>query len=180
MVPSKEDPARHPPKYLAAGRVLRPHGVRGEVIIEGEARLIGALGPGDTLFLGEARTARRVVTLRPHKKRYIVQFEGYQDRDAADGLRGQSVYLSLEDLGPLPEGEYYTWQIIGLQVFEPNGAPLGVVESILETGANDVYLVRDEEGEELLLPAIEGVILEVDLESGRLVVRIPPGLIPGR
>jgi 16S rRNA processing protein RimM len=104
--------------------------------------------------------------------------EGCEDRDSAEHWREQTIFIRLEEAEPLPEGVYYRWQILGLDVVSDQDEPLGKVEQILETGANDVYLVRDESGNELLLPAIESVILQVDLERGRLLVHLLPGLRP--
>jgi len=84
--------------------------------------------------------------------------------------------IPMQSAEPLPEGVYYRWQILGLAVVELEGQHLGTVAEILETGANDVYIVRGDGPRELLLPAIESVILEVDLEQGRLLVRVPEGL----
>jgi len=84
--------------------------------------------------------------------------------------------IPMQSAEPLPEGVYYRWQILGLAVVELEGQHLGTVAEILETGANDVYIVRKNDPRELLLPAIESVILKVDLEQGRLLVRVPEGL----
>jgi 16S rRNA processing protein RimM len=78
----------------------------------------------------------------------------------------------------LPEHTYYRWQILGLQVWSDEQQNLGQIVEILETGANDVYLVRSESGEELLLPAIEPVVLQVDLVGKRMRVHLLPGLRP--
>ncbi len=85
------------------------------------------------------------------------------------------VQIPLEDAVPLEEGEYYEHQVVGLAVVEQDGTPLGKVREILSTGANDVYIVVGPEGE-LLLPAIEPVILEIDLQAGRMVVEVLEGL----
>ncbi len=82
----------------------------------------------------------------------------------------------MEDAAPLKKGQYYHHQIVGLAVVTAAGERLGTVEEILETGANDVYLVRRDDGRELLLPAIETVIEQIDLENKRLVVNLIPGL----
>jgi 16S rRNA processing protein RimM len=86
------------------------------------------------------------------------------------------VAVRLGDLGPLPDGVYYHWEIIGLRVETEEGESLGSLGQILSTGANDVYVVRTPDGSELLLPAIAEVIRKVDLESGRMMVHLLPGL----
>jgi 16S rRNA processing protein RimM len=88
------------------------------------------------------------------------------------------VYVRADDRPQLPDGEYYHHQLIGLQVVSDEGDILGILTGIIETGANDVYIVRSENDREVLLPAIESVILEIDLERSEMLVRVIPGLIP--
>jgi 16S rRNA processing protein RimM len=83
------------------------------------------------------------------------------------------VYVKVTDLPKLPDGEYYHHQLINLRVIDDKGQPLGVLTDILETGANDVYVVTTPAGQELLLPAIEGVIIQVDLEHQQIQVHPP-------
>ncbi len=106
-----------------------------------------------------------------------MKFAGYDTPEAAAKLRGQVVQILAEEAAPLPQGQYYHHQIVGLEVFTTEGERLGAVEEILETGANDVYLVRRDDGREILLPAIQDVIQEIDLEHKRMVVRLMPGLV---
>ncbi len=158
---------------------MRPHGVRGALLVEGYSHLIESLRPEGQVFLGEARIPATVRDFRRHQKNFLLLIEGCHDRNAAERFRGQDIFVPFENARALGEGEYYHWQIIGLAVITEAGEALGVVEEILETGANDVYLVRGEGGETLLLPAIPEVILQVDLEAERLVVHLLPGLRPG-
>jgi 16S rRNA processing protein RimM len=97
---------------------------------------------------------------------------GIDSRNAADELKGALLEVPESDLTPLPEGQYYRFQVIGLEVRTPEGGSLGRVAEILPTGSNDVYVVRGGP-RELLIPAIEDVVKEVDLEGGRLVVELP-------
>ena len=114
--------------------------------------------------------------MRNHRNRLILCIEGCEDREAAEGFRGTELQIPTPDTEPLPEGVYYRWQILGLVVKEDTGRLLGTVAEILETGANDVYIVRGDDTCELLLPAIKDVILEIDLERGQILVRLPDGL----
>jgi 16S rRNA processing protein RimM len=111
-----------------------------------------------------------------HTRKIFLELDGVDSREAAELMRGQEIALPLEDVPPLPQDTYYRWQIIGLRVLSEDGEELGTISEILETGANDVYIVRDPAGQELLLPAIESVILEVDLEAGVVRVHLIPGL----
>ena len=86
------------------------------------------------------------------------------------------VQISIEDAAPLEEGEYYHFQVIGVEVEMESGERLGRVTEVLETGANDVYVVRGPRGE-VLIPAIESVVRVLDLEAGRMVVSPLPGML---
>ena len=96
-------------------------------------------------------------------------------RIKAEALRGIKLYISASDSAPLPEGEYYHYQLIGLQVKE-NGQPIGRLEDILAYSANDVFLVRTTDGRELLLPALKSVVKKIDIAAGYMDVEIPEGL----
>ena len=105
----------------------------------------------------------------------ILKLAGCEDRTAVEGMRGQLVEVPVEEAVLLGEGEYYHYQILGLQVWTSQGELLGRVREILSAPSNDIYVVSHD-GKELLLPAIEEVVLEVDLEGGRMVVELLPGL----
>ncbi len=175
----KQDRARQLPEFLAVGRVVRPHGVRGGLLVERISDLIQGVNAGQIIFLGESRVRGTVRSLRPHRGQYLLQLDEFRTRDAVDGWRDWKLYLRFEETEPLPEGTYYHWQILGLDVVTEEGEALGSVAQILETGANDVYIVRSDAGEELLLPAIEEVVKLVDLEAGVIKVRLLPGLRTG-
>ncbi len=176
--PETESPpgARQPPKDVVVGRIVRPHGVRGEVILDLSADLLALVGEGTAVQLGDERRARRLVGLRRHGKMHRVSFRGVTTRTQAEGLRGLPVRLRLQGAAALPPNVYYHWQILGLEVETETGEALGRISEILETGANDVYVVRNPAGEELLLPAIDDVIRSIDLSQARIVVRLLPGL----
>jgi 16S rRNA processing protein RimM len=110
----------------------------------------------------------------------LVSFEEHNNRESAGELRNKFVYVQAKDRPPLPDGEYYYHELIGLQVDTDAGETLGVLTDILETGANDVYIVSPDQGQDILLPAIPSVVLEINLEQGRMLVHILPGLISDR
>jgi 16S rRNA processing protein RimM len=107
-----------------------------------------------------------------------VSFKGYHDPEKAGELRNQLVFVRADDRPPLPKGEYYHHQLLGLRVISDTGEELGVLKDILETGANDVYLVARSAAEDILLPAIADVVLAIDLERGEMQVRLLSGLLP--
>jgi len=172
----KSDAARQPPSFLAVGRVVRPHGVRGGLVAEPVSEAMLGLEAGAEVLLGENHTPMVFQEMRRHGQRWLLWLDGIDSREQAEALRGAEIALPLGVVPPLPEGTYYWWQILGLRVVSDEGQELGQVDEILETGANDVYSVRDMTGAELLIPAIESVILDVDLEVGEIKVHLIPGL----
>jgi 16S rRNA processing protein RimM len=107
----------------------------------------------------------------------LIQFEGINDRNAAESLREEMVYVHIDNAVPLEEDEYYLYQIEGIKVVTSDGEELGQITDIIETGANDVYVVTTPDGAEHLIPAIEDVIQSVDVAEGLMVVRLLDGLL---
>ena len=136
--------------WVAVGRVLGAHGTRGALRVESLSDVPGRFAPGAAVWL---QAVRRVIqSCSAARGALILKLEGIDDR------------------ATLPPGSYYTDELIGLTVVDPEGRLLGTLEEVLETGANDVYVVRGPRGE-TLLPAVDDVVLEVDLERRRMVAR---------
>jgi 16S rRNA processing protein RimM len=150
--------------------------VQGEVLVEIYTDFPERLRPGTALFAGEDHDPLTVRSQRPHKDGLLMSFEGIETPESVGRFRNQVLYVSRADAPVLPEGEYYYHQLIGLNVVDEAGRPLGVLTEVMETGANDVYVVADPAGMDLLLPAIPEVVLEVDLEARRMRVHLLPGL----
>lgn len=164
--------------YIALGRILRPHGVRGEVVVEVLTDFPERLGELAQVHLGDAHqaTATAVRSCRGNGDTLLMAFEGYLDRTAVEALRGQLVQVPLDEAAPLPEDTYYPYQLVGLDVVTTAGDDLGRLSDVLFTPANDVYVVTGPRGE-VLLPAIRQVIKQIDLDAGRMVVELIPGLL---
>jgi len=175
---------QEPPPFLLLGRVLRPHGVRGELRLEIMTAYPERIVEGGRVFLGAdpqdpgAAEERRVAHARRHQQFLILELEGITDRDEADAYREQYVMIPLEDAVPLEEGEFYLFQVLGIDVFTDEGEFLGRVSDVIETGANDVYVVHGPSGE-ILLPDIEECILKVDIPANRMTVHLMEGLRGG-
>jgi 16S rRNA processing protein RimM len=172
--PEEESGARPLGETLAVGRIVRPHGVRGGLLLEPYSELVAALAPGTRVFLGEARRAGTVVGLRRHGDRYLFELKGCTSREDAEAWRSAEVRVAAEQVEALPPGTYFHWQILGLTVLTEEGQVLGQVTEILTTGANDVYVVRGER--EILLPATAEVVRQVDPAAGRMIVHLLPGM----
>ena len=168
------------PEFLVVGKLRRPHGVRGEILMDILTDFPERLHPDVVVYVGDTHQPICIRNTRQHSQALLVTFDDYDSRESVGELRNEYVYVPLDDRPPLPDGEYYYHELIGLQVESDMGENLGVLTNILETGANDVYIVSSDESPDILLPAIESVILEIDLERGRMLVHILPGLIPDR
>jgi len=161
------------PVFVVVGKLRRPHGFKGEMLMDVLTDFPQRLRERKVVYVGEAHEPITLETVRPQDRALLVSFIGMQDIDAVGRLRNQMVYVKVSDLPKLPAGEYYHHQLIDLKVIDDQGQALGVLTSILETGANDVYVVTTPAGADLLLPAIEGVILQVDLERHEIQVHPP-------
>jgi len=128
------------------------------------------------VYLGPKAVPFVLEGFRLHKGSALLKLEGCHDRAAVENLRGQLVQIPIEEAIPLEQDECYVHQIVGLTVWTMGGEYLGTVDEIISTGSNDVYVVRGE-GREILIPAIEDVVLEINLAQGRLVVELMEGLI---
>jgi 16S rRNA processing protein RimM len=166
-------------RYLAIGQVIRAHGVRGEISVTILTDFPERFAAMEWVYLGNELEAEpfRLENYRWHKQNVLLTLAGVTSRTQAEKLRGQLVQIPIEEAMPLPEGSYYLYQLLGLQVMTGAGQILGVVKDILETGANDVYVVQGEDQAEILLPAIPDVVKAIDLENGQMVVELLDGLI---
>lgn len=118
-----------------------------------------------------------VESARPHKGMYLLKLSGIDSMEKAQEYKNAQLVIDQDELMPLPEGEYYHFQLEGLKVIDEERGFLGQVSEVLGTGANDVYVIQSAEFGEVLIPAIKDVVLAVDLAAGEIKVRLLPGLI---
>jgi 16S rRNA processing protein RimM len=164
-----------PPGDVAVGRVSTAWGVDGVVKVIPLVDSEEGLAPGRSVTVAGRR--RTIENSRWQTGMAYLKLSGIDDRKAAIALREQLLTIPESELEPLGEGQYYRFQLVGLAVESTTGASLGRVTDILSTGANDVYIVRGERGE-ILAPATDEIVKEIDLERGRMVIEEVPGLIP--
>jgi 16S rRNA processing protein RimM len=171
----RPDPKRPEPRpgFVAVGFVRGAHGLRGELKVDPLTDHPQRFQRGATLQAGDRTYTVR--SSRMHQKTLLLQIEGIDTRGGAETLRDLLLEIPETELPPLAEGEYYRYQLLGIEVVDGEGRSLGRIEDVLDTGANDVYAVRNSDGE-LLLPAIDTVIKQVDVAAGRMVVDVPSGL----
>jgi len=168
---------RSTPEYLAIATVLAPWGLRGDVKVLIETDFPDRFALLTRVYLGPKHRPYDLERFRLHGKGCaLLKLRNCDDRDAAEPLRGMAVQIPLAEAMPLEPGEYYVHQIEGLTVWTEEGDSLGTVSEVVFTGSNQVYVTRGPRGQ-VLIPALKDVVLKVDLEAGRMIVRLPPGLL---
>lgn len=163
--------------YLAIGFLRRPHGVMGEMIMDLHTDFPERIKPGRKVYLGDKHESVTLGSVRTHANGMLVKIRGFDDPESAGRFRNHWVYVKSSEVPSLPAGQVYKYELIGLDVIDDAANPLGKIAEVLETGANDVYIVRDDK-KEILLPAIPEVILKVDMETKVMTVHLIDGLIP--
>jgi 16S rRNA processing protein RimM len=169
------------PERVAVGRVLRPHGVRGEVMVEVLSDVPGRLAPGRRLRASwegrPARPSREVLveTYRPHKSGALVRFAGAEDRDQAEELRDALLDVDRSEVPDAPEGTYYWYQLLGCRCWV-NGEDLGEVTDLVEDGGG-LLLVVSKGDRQVPIPFVQSFLKEVDVERGRIELDLPEGLL---
>lgn len=164
------------PVYLTVGFLRRPHGVRGEIVMDLHTDFPERLKRGRKLLVSEDHTPLSIQSVREHQNGVLIKFGGIDTPEDAGKFRNQWVYVKASDVPPLPEGKLYQHELFGFKVVDENENLLGELVEIIETGANDVYVVKDDSGRELLLPAIPSVILNLDVERRLMRVHVLEGL----
>jgi len=159
---------------VAVGRVLAPFGVHGEIKVE-------PLAPPQTFAPGRSVTLRaslhEIKSSRRHKGAVLLKLTGIDTPEDVAGHRGEYLQVAKADLAALGEGEYYRYELIGLRVVSTEGEELGEIAEVLERPANDVFVVRGPKGE-ALIPAVDQIVREVDVEGGVVTIEVVPGLLP--
>jgi len=173
------------PRYLLIGEIMRPHGVRGEVKVKLLTDYPERIPQLEVVYLGRSANATsvralHVETLRMHQGFGLIKLKEIVDRSAAERLRGHFLMVAIDDAVPLEEGEFYLYQLIDLEVRTEAGTVIGRLVEVLETGANDVYVIDSPQHGEVLVPAVPDYVLETNIAQGYLVARIPPELLPMR
>ncbi len=165
------------PRFLVIGQIGKAHGVRGEVRVVTHTDIPERFAWLEAVYVGDkAPTLVPVESVRFHKNWVLLKLEGYDDRDQVAVLRGQLLQIEQSQAIPLEEGEYFLFQLDGLSVTTDDGQYLGSITGVIETGANNVFVVNGPDGE-ILLPDIEEVVVDIDFDERQMIVHILPGLL---
>ena len=168
-------------RMINIGEITGAHGVRGQIKVASLTDFNDIrFAVGAKVYVEKLRTTMTITQSSVHKGLQLLQLDGIDDRDVAQSLLHTYLQIDKNDLQELPEGEYYQFQLIGVEVYEDDKL-LGTISNVQQTGANDVYYIDtpDQGGQkgQILLPAIKSVVLSVDLENNKMQVKVPAGLL---
>jgi 16S rRNA processing protein RimM len=168
--------------FVPVGKIVGAHGVKGNLKVYSYAESLSVFKPGGLILLINPEgleKSYKIKWVKPHGKLILLALEGIEDRNSVESLLGSVFFIERSAL-PEPEaGSYYWVDLIGISVFTTHDEYLGTIASIIPTGSNDVFVVKDPTGvhnNETLIPALESVILEIDLKLKTMRVDLPEGL----
>jgi len=164
---------------ISVGKIVATHGIQGEVKVIPWTDFPQRFRPGTRLFIqqGDSICNATVAGARSQGRHLIIKLNEFNDASHAGALCGAVLKVEPWEIEPLPEGHYYHFQLVGSRVLTVKGEFLGNLIDILTTGANDVYVVRDETGKEILIPALRTIVHQIDLARREIRVEVPPGLL---
>jgi 16S rRNA processing protein RimM len=169
-------------KWFNVGKIVNTHGVRGEVRVISktdfaEERYV----PGNTLYIFKEGSDIPIEVVidshRVHKNFDLLTFEGMPSIQNVEQFKGALLKVDENQLSELDEGEYYFHEIIGCQVYTDQGEEIGTIREILATGANDVWVVKRKEGKDLLIPYIEEIVTEINIDEKKVIITPMEGLL---
>ena len=165
-------------KYLEIGQIVNTFGIKGMVKVKPFTDDINRFDRLEIIYIKNKKGKKeyKIQEVKYHKQMVMLKLEGIENPEEAETLRGSYLLIDRDKEEPLEEGTYYIVDLLGLEVFSDEGELLGKVDDIFNTGSNDIYVVKDELGKQILLPGTSEVIKDVDLEQGKITVHLIPGL----
>lgn len=166
-------------KRLEVGQIVNTFGIKGEVKVVPFTDDIKRFDNLKNVYVKTKKESKqyKIENVKYHKNMVLIKLEGINTMENAETLRNAFLEIDRKDAVPLEEGTYFIADLIGAEVYTDEGKLLGKVEDIFNTGSNDIYVVKDELGKQILLPGIKEVIKEVLLEQEKIIVHLIPGLI---
>ena len=166
-------------KYLEIGQIVNTFGIKGFVKVKPFTDDIEQFERLEKIYVKNKNSQKeyKIQEVKYHKNMVLLKFEGIDNIDDAEKLRNCYLLRNREDDIPLEDDTYYIVDLLGLEVYDDNGILLGTVEDIFNTGSNDIYVVKNELGKQILLPSISDVIKKIDIENKKIIVHLIKGLI---
>ena len=161
------------PEFICIGKIHRTHGFKGEVVLDPMTDFPERIRRGKKVYAGEEHLPLTIARVREKAPFLLVGFKEIEDETKAAAFRNTYVYVRTADLPKLPDGEYYFHQLIGLEAVNMNGDHIGTLTEILETGANDVYVIRKDDGTEELVPDVPQYIHQIDVPNHVIKIDFP-------
>lgn len=162
-------------EYIEAGKIVGTHGIRGMVRIQPWSDDADFLSNFKTVYAGDTKKPLEIIKLQPHGRIAVASFCGTDTIEAAEQLRNNILYVKRDD-AHLPEGRVFVSELIGCGVYDADTEEyLGKITDVSETGANDVWHITNERGE-FLVPAIDSVVIDIDIDGERVKIRPLKGI----
>ena len=164
---------------LEFGQIVNTFGIKGMVKVKPFTDDIGRFDELKTVYVekNSTQTEYEIEEVKYHKDMVLIKFKGIDKVEQAEMLRNSYLTVSRDSVEKLEEGRYYIVDLLGLEVYTDEQILLGTLEDIFNTGSNDIYVVKDKQGKQILLPAIQDVIKQIDIENKKIIVHLLPGLI---
>lgn len=165
---------------FSVGIIINTHGIKGEVKVKRITDFVERFAIGETVYLTDE--SNKLIPLiidgfRTHKNNDLLHFKNYNSIEDVETFKGKELKIKEEQLTELTEHEFYFHEIIGCKVETISGEEIGVIESILTPGANDVWVVKGKDGKEYLIPYIEQVVKKVDVVEKKVFIELMEGLL---
>ncbi len=166
-------------KYLEIGQIVNTFGIKGMVKVKPFTNNIKRFDDLKNVYIKNRKEKKeyQIEEVKYHKNMVLIKFKGIETPEDANLLRESYLLIDRSKEEPLEDGNYYIVDMIGIEVYSDKGELLGNLEDIFNTGSNDIYVVKDNQGKQVLLPAISEVIKQIDIEKRKITVHLLPGLI---
>ena len=164
---------------LEIGQIVNTFGIKGMVKVKPFTDDIRRFDELKTVYVekNSTQTEYEIEEVKYHKDMVLIKFKGIDKVEQAEMLRNSYLTVSRDSVEKLEEGRYYIVDLLGLEVYTDEQVLLGTLEDIFNTGSNDIYVVKDKQGKQILLPAIQDVIKQIDIKNKKIIVHLLPGLI---
>src|SRR5699024_4770617 len=167
-------------KMFNVGEIINTHGIHGEVKVYQISDFMDRFEMGKSLYLAQANKPVQemiISSYRLHKGFILLKFEGYNNIDDVEGFKGSYLQVIEKQLTELPDDEYYYHEIIGCTMYTVSDNFIGIVQEIMSPGANDVFIVKNEDDKEILIPNIKLVVKSIDVNNKKIIIDPMEGLL---